>query len=265
MPYSIANGIRIYYEVSGDGFPFVMVHANPFDHNLWMYQISHFSTYFRVIAMDIRGYGRSDKPASAFSLKDMAEDVLGVCRDENVKEAVLGGVSVGSGIALLLGLDHPEIFKALILVGGNSGGGGRIEDRIYGYTKTGLEKYHRQHLEELVSPEFSKTKLGSYVLQTFTERDPWLSGEVIAQIFRARADTDLTHRLGDMKVPSLIINGEYDNSLPAGKKTAALIPGAVHKILPKTGHACCIEDPAGFDALVADFLSTHGYMPPAGN
>src|SRR5262245_32672989 len=50
MPYSKSNGLKIYYEVSGEGFPFVMVHANPFDHNLWMYQIAHFSTYFRIIA-----------------------------------------------------------------------------------------------------------------------------------------------------------------------------------------------------------------------
>jgi hypothetical protein len=84
MPYSIANGLKIYYEVSGEGFPFVMVHANPFDHNLWMYQIAHFSTFFKVIAIDIRGYGRSDKPETRFSLKDMADDVLCVCRDEGV-------------------------------------------------------------------------------------------------------------------------------------------------------------------------------------
>ena len=62
MPYSTSNGVKIYYEVSGEGFPFVMIHANPFDHNLWMYQIAHFSTHFKVIAIDIRGYGRSDKP-----------------------------------------------------------------------------------------------------------------------------------------------------------------------------------------------------------
>lgn len=124
MPYSRANGIKIYYEVSGKGFPFVLVHANPFDHNLWMYQISHFSTYFKIIAVDIRGYGRSDKPTSEFSLKEMAEDVLGVCRDEGVKEAI-------------------------------------------------------------------------------------------------------------------------------------------HKILPQTGHACCIEDPAGFDALVVEFLNSQGLMSPS--
>src|SRR6058998_1269725 len=117
MPYSFANGIKIYYEVSGEGFPFVMVHANPFDHNLWMYQIAHFSTYFKVIAVDIRGYGRSNKPTTPFSLKDMAGNVLGVCHNEDIKEAILDSVSVGSGIALLLGLDHPEMFKALILIG----------------------------------------------------------------------------------------------------------------------------------------------------
>jgi pimeloyl-ACP methyl ester carboxylesterase len=71
----------------------------------------------------------------------------------------------------------------------------------------------------------------------------------------------MTPRLGTMKVPTLVINGEYDNSLAGGTKTASLIPGAVHKILPKTGHACNIEDPAGFDAIVVDFLRSHHLMP----
>jgi pimeloyl-ACP methyl ester carboxylesterase len=226
-----------------------------------MYQIAHFSTYFKVIAIDIRGYGRSDKPTTPFTLKDMADDILGVCRDEGVREAILGGVSVGSGMALLLGLDHPEIFKALILVGGSSGPGGAIEERIHGYTKVGIEKYHIQHLNELVAPDFPESKLGKYLLKTYVERNPWLSGESIAQIFRARGGTDMTPRLGSMKVPTLVINGEYDNSLEGGRRTASLIPSAVHKILPKTGHACCIEDPAGFDEFVIDFLRANRLLP----
>jgi len=261
--YSFANGLKIYYEVSGAGLPFVMVHANPFDHNLWMYQIAHFSTYFKVIAIDIRGYGRSEKPETPFSLGGMADDVLGVCRDLDVKEAILGGVSVGSGIALLLGLDHPELFKALILVGGSSGPGGSIEARIHGYTEVGIEKYHIQHLRELVAPGFPETKLGKYLLNTFAERDPWLSGESIGQIFRARGGTDMTPRLRDMRVPTLVINGEHDNSLAGGRKTASLIPGAVHRILPNTGHACNIEDPAGFDEFVIEFLKSQDVMPSA--
>jgi pimeloyl-ACP methyl ester carboxylesterase len=58
-----------------------------------------------------------------------------------------------------------------------------------------------------------------------------------------------------------VINGEFDHSLPAGQLTAGRIPGAAHKILAGTGHACCIEDPAGFDKLVIDFLRSRGLMP----
>ena len=64
-----------------------------------------------------------------------------------------------------------------------------------------------------------------------------------------------------MKVPTLVINGEFDNSRPAGERTASLIPDAMHNVLPGTGHACCIEDPAGFDRFVVDFLQSRGLMP----
>ena len=64
-----------------------------------------------------------------------------------------------------------------------------------------------------------------------------------------------------MKMPTLVINGELDHSLPAGRRTAQLIPGAIHKILPGAGHVCCIEDPAAFDRFVIDFLHTRGLIP----
>ena len=80
MPYCSVNGIRIYYAVSGEGFPLLLIHANPFDHRLWLYQIASFSTFSKVIAVDLRGYGHSDKPTSKTSLAMMAEDVMGVCR-----------------------------------------------------------------------------------------------------------------------------------------------------------------------------------------
>jgi len=71
----------------------------------------------------------------------------------------------------------------------------------------------------------------------------------------------MTSHLSSLKVPTLVINGEYDVSLEAGRRTAQMIPGAAHKILPNTGHACCIEDPAGFDALVIEFLKARGFFP----
>jgi 3-oxoadipate enol-lactonase len=260
MPYSQSNGVDIWYEVTGDGPAMVFVHANPFDHDLWLCQAAHFSTWFKVVGIDIRGYGRSSKVTKPYALIDMADDVVGVMKDLGLARAVLMGCSVGSGIALLLGLEHPELFDAIILVGGNSGSSSRYQSRVDGYRKD-LAGYHIKHLRELVAPAFADSALGRHLLNLWVEREPRLSGEAIAQVFMAGNHTDTTERLPAMTVPTLVINGELDHSLPAGQRTASLIPGAVHKVLPGTGHACCIEDPAGFDRLVTDFLRARKLMP----
>jgi 3-oxoadipate enol-lactonase len=260
MPHSRSHDVDIWYETKGSGPALLLVHANPFDHDLWLYQAARFSTWFTVVGIDIRGYGRSTKVTQPFSLKDMSDDVVGVMRHLGIGRAVLMGCSVGSGIAILTGLDRPELIKALILVGGNSGSSDRFKRRIDGY-RADLEGYHLGHMRELVSESFAESKLGRHLLNLWVEREPRLSGEAIAQVFAAGNSTSTTDRLAQMKVPTLVINGEYDNSLPAGRRTASLIPGAVHRVLPGTGHACCIEDPIGFDAFVIEFLTAHGLMP----
>ena len=260
MPVSRSNGVDIWYETAGDGPAMVLVHANPFDHDLWMYQTAHFSTWFKVVSIDIRGYGRSSKVTTPYSLKDMCDDVVGVMKDLGISRAVLGGCSVGSSIALLLALDRPELFDAVILVGGNSTPSARFPGRIEGYRKN-LADYHPQHIKQLVQPEFTASRLGNYLLNMFLERGPRLKGEAIAQVFTAANQNNALDRLSTMKVPTLVINGEFDNARPQGERTASLTPGAVHKLLQGTGHACCLEDPAGFDAVVIEFLKARGLMP----
>lgn len=254
MPFASNKGVRIYYETCGEGPPLVMIHANPFDHRLFTYQIASFEPYYRIVAVDIRGYGRSDKPQTPFTLADMADDVLAVCAQENIARAVFMGVSVGSGMALLIGLDHPQMAEAIILVGGSSKGGANIQHRVDGYTSADLKGYQRGHITELVAPGFADTPLGRWVLDLFTEKTQPLSGRCIAQIFRARDGCDMSGRLAGMTVRTLVINGAHDVSLAQGRETAAAIPGATHVVLPGTGHACCIEDPAAFDAVVRGFL-----------
>jgi 3-oxoadipate enol-lactonase len=261
MPYASNNGVRIYYETYGEGPPMVLVHANPFDHRLFCYQIARFAKSFRLVALDIRGYGRSDKPETPFGLADMADDVLAVCARENIARAIFMGVSVGSGIALLIGLDRPTLAEAVILVGGSSKGGANIADRVAGYTSADLRAYQRAHIRELVAPGFCDTPLGGWVLDLFSEHTQPLSGRSIAQIFRAREACDMRGRLADMKAPTLVINGAHDVSLARGTETAALIPGARHVVIPGTGHACCIEDPAAFDSAVMEFLQARGLYP----
>jgi len=169
------------------------------------------------------------------------------------------GASVGSGMALMLGLERPALFRAIVLVGGGSGGMD-FAGRIHGYDDLGVARYHREHLKELVAPQFADSRLGAYLLDQFAEAGPSLSGAVIAQIFRARGAADMTARLPSLAVPTLVVNGEFDISLEAGRKTAGMIPNAVHRVLPGTGHACCIEDPAGFDEIVVSHLRANHLM-----
>jgi pimeloyl-ACP methyl ester carboxylesterase len=63
-----------------------------------------------------------------------------------------------------------------------------------------------------------------------------------------------------MKPPTLVINGAHDVSLQRGGETAVGIPGAQHVVIPGTGHACCIEDPAAFDRAVMGFLKAKGLL-----
>ena len=259
MPYCSANGIRIYYEVSGEGFPLLLIHANPFDHRLWLYQIASFSTFFQVVTVDLRGYGHSDKPTSKTSLAMMAEDVLGVCRKEELKEAIVAGISVGGNVALQLSLDHPEIFKALVLVGCSSGPSDH-GTRTDGYMKEGVEQYHIKHLRALVSEEFSRSSLGKYLLGLFTDTDLKLNPEALKSIFEALEIKNLTPRLAELRMPVLTLNGEFDGTLPRTREMRQKIHGAVHQIIPGAGHACCLENPMIFDQLVRDFLREHKLM-----
>ncbi len=82
-------------------------------------------------------------------------------------------------------------------------------------------------------------------------------------MFEALSVSDLTPQLPAYKTPTLILNGEHDAALPGGTRTAALVKHAEHRILPRTGHCCFMEDPESFEALVREFLDRNGLWPPA--
>ena len=257
MPYSARGGVRTHYEVSGNGPPLVFVHANPFDRRLWLYQVARFSAFYKVVTLDLRGYGFSDKPETPFTLSDMTADVLEVCADLRIDRAIFVGCSVGSGICMQIGLDHPEMAQAVVLVGGSSRGPRNVDELVKGFETPDLGGYLMSLMRRYVAPGFADTPRGRWTLNMFVERAEALSAKCIAQIFRARGSFDMSGRLGGLQPPALVINGEHDGSLPAGRETASLIPGARHVVIPNAGHACCIEEPEAFDRALIQFLAAN--------
>jgi 3-oxoadipate enol-lactonase len=262
VPVSQVNGLSIYYETAGSGRPLLMLHALPFEHNLWLYQVARFSSRFTTTAMDLRGWGRSGKPRSPFSLEDMGNDVLGIVADLGASEpAILLGCSIGSKIAMTLACNHPDRFGAAVLVGGNTGPQNfakRIAEYRHNSAAGTLKESHLSHLRHGVTQAWADSPIGRYLLQGFVERGENLDAESIAQVFRALETSDLTPKLGQCRVQTLIVNGEHDGARPGGERTASLLKGAEHEILPGTGHCCFLEDPERFDAIVESFLARHG-------
>ncbi len=108
------------------------------------------------------------------------------------------GCSFGSKISLLLGLDHPETFAAVVLVGGQSGPQPHLEPHIAAYfahaAEGRLEQYHRRHLRNGVTALWADTPLGRHLIEGFVERGRGLDAASIARVFQATMSCDLTAR-----------------------------------------------------------------------
>ncbi len=117
--FATINGVTIHYEDTGDGPALVMLHAGIADLRMWDAQVPAFSQTHRVIRYDLRGFGRTAKPTSAFSHRD---DLAGLLRQRGIGSAVVVGASFGGRVAIEFALEYPDMVEALVLVGSALGG-----------------------------------------------------------------------------------------------------------------------------------------------
>ena len=251
MPFVNNGDVRLNYEAVGNGPDIVLIHANPFDRRLWRFQVEGFSERYRMVAMDLRGYGASDKPDDPFTFDDMVVDVLAVCDTAGVESAVFIGASVGSSLALRIALDDPGRVSRLVLVGGNAGVAASGLPELQGTSRTG-SRIAPSIFISWWPPVSGIPGVGS--IDNFLRDNGDLIPATIANVFRAMEDRDMTDRLPSLTVPTMVVNGEHDLSLTSGRRTAGLVPDARHYVLPGAGHVCNYEDPDAFNDVLRDFL-----------
>ena len=112
--FAAINNARIYYEITGEGQPFVMIHAGVADSRQWNNEFAHFAERFRVLRYDLRGYGKSEPVDGEFS---HLQDLIALLDSLQVDQPlILMGCSMGGGLAMNFALTQPSMVKALILV-----------------------------------------------------------------------------------------------------------------------------------------------------
>ena len=266
MPFAQVNGLRLYYEEHGSGFPLVWSHEFAGDYRSWKPQAQFFSRRYRVIAYNARGYPPSDVPQSLddYTQEAAVEDLRGLLEFLGIERAHIGGLSMGGNVALNFGLTHPEMAESLIVAGTGSGStdpeGFRrnVTRRSEMMRAGGMEAMGDYSNSPTRVQLLRKDPLGyEEFRQGFLEHSALGSALTFAGVQGRRPSIfELEERMRALDVPTLIMTGDEDEPcIEPSVFMKRCIPRSGLVVMPQSGHAINLEDPDSFNRAVLDFLT----------
>lgn len=111
--------IKLFYQEKGQGYPLILLHGNGENHEYFKSQINYFSNFYRTIAIDTRGHGRSPRGTAPFTISQFADDLYDFMILHDIETANIFGFSDGGNIALVFSMRYPDKVNRLILNGAN--------------------------------------------------------------------------------------------------------------------------------------------------
>lgn len=263
------DGTRLYAEETGTGIPLLFVHEFAGDHRSWEPQVRDFARRYRCITYNARGYPPSDVPDSAagYSQEQAVADAVSVLDHFAIVQAHVVGLSMGGFCTLHLGLAHPDRARSLVVAGCGYGAEPAARDRFRAESEANAAAF-----ESDPGAAARAYALGPARVQ-LQGKDPRGWAEFADQLaehsglgsaltlrgvqMRRPSLYDLRERLMGITVPTLIITGDEDElCLDADLMLKRTIRSSALAVLPRTGHACNLEEPDLFNRLVQDFLTT---------
>jgi 3-oxoadipate enol-lactonase len=244
------DGTRLFVSEHGDGEDVLFIPGLGYASWCWRYQIEPISHVARVLLMDNRGAGRSDKPPGPYSIAQMADDAYHVLRQRAAGPAHVVGASMGGYIALTLALRHPDAVASLVLLATTSGGNGsrpvptRTQKAWAAAVPLGTVGFAQATMPLSFAPGWPEQhpeqfdELMALRLQAPTPIASWRAQYHASAAF-------LVHGLpsGPIKHPAVIVHGTEDRVVPY-QNAAHLgrrLPQASVVTLDGTGHLCWIE------------------------
>ena len=255
-----ADGTEIYYETWGRGEPLLLISGLATDLRIWALQRLVFGRRFRCIALDNRGSGRSGKPDGPYSLEQMAADAVAVLDAEGIGRAHVVGHSMGSYIAQMLAVQHPDRIRSLTLAGTACRHQPWRLDLLARWQETaraqGVHAWARRAFPWLLGPRTAWT-FGLFInlLWPMILRQPAHAFDSQIEALIGAPDCE-RGRLESIEVPTLVVCGSRDTlTTPAdAAEVASLIPAARLVTLKGAGHGLMLESAPDFNAAVLDFL-----------
>jgi len=258
MPEIMANGIPMYYLDEGSGEPLVFLHGLGSCADDWILQWPCFAPSFRAIAADLRGHGRSGKPAGPYSVALFASDIAALLDSLSVGPAHVVGLSLGGLVAQQLAIDSPHGVRSLTLINtfahllsGSVFSLARLLRR--GILSLVLPMRHNAaHIAAELFPLPHQVELRRLAAQRLAANDRAAYRASIGAIRRFDSRSDL-HRIS---CPTLVVTGQRDRTVPRDRQRVLVrgIRGARWELIPDSGHATPIDRADAYNALQMEFL-----------
>lgn len=269
MRITTTDGIGLHVEEAGSGTAILFIHEFGGDHASWEPQLRHFSRRHRCITYAARGYPPSDVPddVARYSQAIAVADAVAVLDGLGITKAHIVGLSMGGFATIHFGLTHPDRALSLTVAGAGYGAEKQHEEYFRGVSREVADKF-----ETLGAPAFAPIYAEGASRVQFQAKDPrgWreFADRLAAHSSTGAALTmrgvqamrpslwDLEDGLKRMAVPILVIVGdEDDHCLQPGLFLKRTIPACGLSVFPKTGHTLNLEEPAMFNAVLAEFIA----------
>lgn len=254
MPVVFVRGEGVYFQDTLKAMPrtLVFLHGAGGSHHTWRDQWAGLKGVSRLVIPDLPGHAASAGPARE-TIRETAAWLAEFLREIGVRGFVLAGHSMGGAVALQAALDRLPGIEALILAG--TGARLKVSPAIF----AGISERYREYAPELVDLLMARSS------------DPTLREDLTADVlstppsafladFRACNAFDVMERLGEISVPTLVVNGDDDRLTPLkyGEYLATNIRGAVLKIMHGAGHVSMLEMPTQVTQVIASFVQSLG-------
>lgn len=261
----VEPNVRLHVSDAGEGRPIVLIHGWPLSDEMYEYQYNALLKHnFRVIGITLRGFGKSDKPYSAYNYDVHALDIKLILNKLDIKNAVLGGFSMGGSIAIrYVAEDNGAHVSKLALFGAAAPIWTQRKDFKYNLPKSAVDE-----LIELCGKDRPQLLANFAKIFSATETSlnegigNWLNGICIsassyatAQCLIALRDTDLRSDLKKINIPTVIMHGRKDKicSFDLAEQMKIGIAGSHIVPFEKSGHSMFLEETHKFNEELIKF------------
>jgi pimeloyl-ACP methyl ester carboxylesterase len=258
MPYCSVDGTRLYWTERGAGPPLLLLHGLGSSNRDWAAQVDHFVDHYRVLRLDLRGHGRSERGPGPYAIPQFARDVAVFLRRRDADPAHVVGLSMGGMVALELAAGAPRLVRRLVVV--NSVADTRLHSWhdvwFYVSRRLTVQLLGMRRVGQLLARKLFVKPSQQTLRRKFVRR--WARNDKQAYLWSIDAIMrwSVADRLGRIDVPALLVSSDEDYTpVSVKKKIAAQMPNAGLAVVDDARHALPVERPDEFNALVDEFLA----------